>query len=97
MIRKGSYKLSIYGDDNCELYNLSADPYELDNLYGKPAFSSVQNDLTLLLLKRVLSVKVRDIGKMDWDYADYPYDVRFEPLENTGEILEDVRASGDYR
>lgn len=97
MIRKGSYKLSIYGDDNCELYNLSTDPYELDNLYGKPAFSSVQNDLTLLLLKRVLSVKVRDIGKMDWDYADYPYDVRFEPLENTGEILEDVRASGDYR
>ena len=97
MIRKGSYKLSIYGDDRCELYDLAADPYELHNLYREEGFSDIRNELTLLLLKRVLSVKVRDIGKLDWDYPAYPYDVRFEPLENFGEVLRDVRASGDYK
>lgn len=96
MIRKGTYKLSIYGDDRCELYDLEKDPLELENLYEEPAFYKVREELTLLLLKRVISVKVRDIGKLDWDYQDYPYDVRFEPLENTGEVLEDIRASGDY-
>lgn len=96
MIRKGTYKLSIYGDDCCELYDLDKDPMELENLYREPAFYKVREELTLLLLKRVISVKVRDIGKLDWDYQDYPYDVRFEPLENTGEVLEDIRASGDY-
>ena len=97
MIRKGSYKLSIYGDDRCELYDLAADPYELHNLYREEGFADIRNELTLLLLKRVLSVKVRDIGKLDWDYPAYPYDVRFEPLENFGEVLRDVRASGDYK
>lgn len=96
MLRKGSWKLSVYGDDRCELYDLAADPYELHNLYEEEAYRAVRNEMTTLLLKRVLSVKVRDIGKLDWDYADYPYDVRFEPLENTGAVLEDVRASGDY-
>lgn len=97
MLRKGSWKLSVYGDDRCELYDLSRDPYELHNLYGDETYAAVRNEMTTLLLKRVLSVKVRDIGKLDWDYADYPYDVRFEPLENTGAVLEDIRASGEYQ
>ena len=94
MIRKGSLKLSIYGDDRCELYDLDSDPYELHNLYEEPEFRKAREELTLLLLKRVMSVKVRDIGKLIWDYEAYPYDVRFEPLENTGEALKDIRASG---
>ena len=81
MIRKGDFKLSIYGDDRCELYNLAADPYELYNLYEEEAYEQIKNDLTLLLLKRTMSVKVRDIGSMQWNYEAYPYDVRFEPLQ----------------
>lgn len=95
MIRRGAYKLSIYGDDLCELYNLEKDPDELDNLYGMEESRQIQNELTLELLKRVLSVKVRDVG-MEWKYPEYPYDVRFEPLENSGSVLKDVRASGHY-
>lgn len=96
MLRQGDYKLSIYGDDTCELYNLKNDPHELNNLYMDPTYEGIKNEMTLKLLKRVLSVKVRNTGKMEWDYPEYPYDVRFEPLENFGEVLEDVRASGDY-
>ncbi len=96
MIREGNFKLSIYGDDKCELYNLATDPDELDNLYGLPEFNAIESSLTLKLLKRTLSVKVRDVG-MEWNYPDYPYDVRFEPLENIGEALTDVRASGEYK
>lgn len=96
MLRKGSYKLSIYGDDYCELYDLSTDPYEIHNRYDEPKYAALQNELTLLLLKRILSVKVRDIGDLEWKYPDYPYDVRFEPLENAGEVLQDIRASGEY-
>ncbi len=97
MIRKGNYKLSIYGDDRGELYDMSQDPFELYNRYQDEEFREIREELTLLLLKRIMSVKVRDIGKMNWDYKDYPYDVRFEPLENMGDVLEDVRASGNYK
>jgi arylsulfatase A-like enzyme len=96
MIRKGNHKLSIYTDDRCELYDLERDPFELHNLYEDKEYQDIKNELTLLLLKRTMGVKVRDIGSLDWDYPQYPYDVRFEPLEYIGEALEDVRASGDY-
>ncbi len=97
MIREGAYKLSIYGDDVCDLYNLEEDMDELINLYDNPDYREIQTDLTLKLLKRQMSVKVRDIGSMEWTYEDYPHDVRFEPLENIGPELKDVRASGDYK
>lgn len=95
MIREGNYKLSVYGDDVCELYNLENDADELVNLYDDPGYREIQTSLTLKLLKRTMSVKVRDVG-LEWNYKDYPYDVRFEPLENVGPVLKDVRASGDY-
>ena len=76
---------------------MSQDPFELYNRYQDEEFREIREELTLLLLKRIMSVKVRDIGKMNWDYKDYPYDVRFEPLENMGDVLEDVRASGNYK
>lgn len=96
MIRRGSLKLSIYADDRGELYDLKADPHELHNLYHEETYRAVRDEMTLLLLKRVMSVKVRDIHKLDWDYPQYPYDVRFEPLESFGAVLEDIRASGEY-
>lgn len=82
MIRKKDWKLSIYADDRGELYDLKSDPHELYNLYKEEAYATVKDEMTLLLLKRIMSVKVRDIHKLDWDYAQYPYDVRFEPLES---------------
>jgi len=82
MIRQGEYKLSIYYDDRCELYNLKEDPYELYNLYGHPNYLDIQQDLIVTLLKRILGVKVRDVG-LEWNYKPYMHDVRFEPLEKS--------------
>jgi len=81
MIREGDYKLTIYADDRCELYDLKEDPNELNNLYGISQYQDVKNELTLSLMKRLLSVKVRDVG-IEWQYESYMHDVRFEPLEN---------------
>lgn len=81
MLRKGDYKLSIYADDLCELYHLPEDPGEVHNLYGNPQYMEVQQEMTLELLKRVISVKVRDTGNVEWNYPDYPVDVREHPLE----------------
>ena len=90
MIRKSNMKLSIYADDRCELYDLSTDPKELKNLYDDPAYKDIKTELTLDLLKRVMSVKTRDVG-LNWNYEKYPHDVRYEPLENVGPALIDVR------
>lgn len=81
MLREGAFKLSIYADDKCELYNLDDDPHELNNLYNNESYLKIQTDMTLKLLKRVLGVKIRDTG-LEWDYPPYTHDVRFEPLEN---------------
>lgn len=82
MLRQGDFKLSIYADDRCELYNLQNDPGEIHNLYGNQEYFKIQTEMTLTLLKRLLSVKVRDVG-LEWNYAPYMYDVRFEPLEKS--------------
>jgi arylsulfatase A-like enzyme len=82
MIRKGDWKLSIYEDDRGELYNLVNDPDELKNLYGSDEFGLIQAELTLALVKRILGVKVRDVG-MNWPYEEHAVDVRFEPLLKT--------------
>lgn len=82
MIREGNFKLSIYHDDRCELYDLSTDPHELLNLYGDEHFEDIQNRLSLQLLKRILGTKVRRIDSLEWVYPAYPNDVRFEPLES---------------
>lgn len=81
MLRKDDYKLSVYADDRCELYNLAEDPEEIHNLYGNQTYNAEQQEMTLDLLKRVISVKERDIGEGSWDYQEYPFDVREHPLE----------------
>ena len=80
MIRKGNWKLSVYHDDLCELYDLANDPHELKNLYEDEEYDTVRVDLTLDLTKRLLGVKVRDVG-MNWPTEKYPIDVRFEALQ----------------
>lgn len=82
MLREGSFKLCLYGDDRCELYDLVQDPFELTNLYGSETYRAVQERMTTLLAKRLLTVKVRQTDSVAWDYPPYPTDVRFEPLED---------------
>ena len=80
MLRYKTWKLSMYTDDICELYNLADDPHELNNRYDDPTCAEIQAKMTIMLLKRVLGVKMRDVG-LDWDESEYPVDVRFNPLE----------------
>lgn len=80
MIRKGNWKLSIYEDDQGELYDLDTDAEELVNLFDSEDYENVRSEMTLALLKRVLGVKVRDVG-VEWPESVYPVDVRFEPLQ----------------
>lgn len=81
MLRSGDYKLSVYAEDRGELYCLSRDPYEMHNLYEREEYAKIRMELTEKLLKRVLSVKVRNIGEDEWNYKEYPVDVRRNPLE----------------
>lgn len=80
MLRTGKYKLSIYHDDRCELYDIEKDPSESINLYEDAAYEGIRNEMTISLLKRVLGVKVRNVG-LDWPDWSLSHDVRFEPLE----------------
>ncbi|MCZ6674217.1 MAG: sulfatase-like hydrolase/transferase [Verrucomicrobia bacterium] len=89
MIRKGDWKLSIYEDDRCELYNLKEDPGENRNLYGNDEYRSIKAELTLDLMKRLLGVKVRNVG-INWPYKEYSVDVRFEPLLKNHEDPADI-------
>jgi hypothetical protein len=79
MLRKGDWKISIYHDDRGELYNVKDDPDENDNHYENDDHRSIREELTLLLTKRLLGVKVRDVG-MQWPPSEGTVDVRFESL-----------------
>lgn len=78
MITDGRYKLSIYEDDVCELYDLQTDPRELTNLFEDPALKEVRERLTLELCKRLLGVGVRDIGQIKWPEPNDPRDMPME-------------------
>lgn len=78
MVTDGRYKLSVYHDDQGELYDLDTDPRELTNRFDDPALRDVRERLTLDLCRRVLAVGVRDIGQVRWPDADDPRD---KPLE----------------
>jgi len=79
MITDGRYKLSVHFDDVCELYDLAADPRELDNRFDDPALAEARSRLTLELCRRLTGAGVRDIGRITWPE---PYDdPREVPLE----------------
>ncbi|MFC1235123.1 sulfatase [Vibrio sp. F74] len=52
MLRTKKHKLVIYADDNGELYDLTADPEEISNLFDDERYKEVRHKLTLTLLKR---------------------------------------------
>lgn len=93
MIRKGDWKLSVYADDQGELYHLKDDPKERVNLYEDEAYASIRSDLTLSLVKRLLGVKVRDVG-VEWPFEEYPFDVRFEALQKTHQDPAEITGLG---
>lgn len=78
MITDGRYKLSIYYDDTCELYDLETDPGELDNQFENPDYREARERLTLELCRRQAGIGVRDIG-LHWP-EDYD-DPRHAPIE----------------
>jgi len=79
MITDERYKLSIYYDDLCELYDLETDPGELDNRFEDPKLKEARDRLTLELCRRLTGPGVRDIGQIRWP-EDYD-DPRQVPLE----------------
>ena len=50
MVRRGRWKLSWYANGEGELYDLHADPHELDNRYADPACAEIVADLKARLL-----------------------------------------------
>ena len=52
------YRLSLrQGEDWHELYDLHSDPEELENLYDKADSGSVRNELTEIMLKRLIELQ----------------------------------------
>lgn len=80
MVREGTWKLSIFADDRCELYNLADDPHEMTNLYGRDEVAEVQNRLTLKLAQRVMSTHHRR-GDLPDRWPGPGPDPRYEPLD----------------
>ena len=64
MARTMSHKLVVRECGGDELYDLAADPWEMDNCFGDPALASVQNELQLRLIKHRLAT--------DTDHAFHP-------------------------
>lgn len=95
MLRKGDWKITIYHDDRCELYNVQKDPHEMQNLFEDPAFKEIRDELTLLLSKRLLGVKVRDVG-MNWPESEGNVDVRFESLHKKGIFKDRQETTPNY-
>jgi N-acetylglucosamine-6-sulfatase len=45
-LRTPRYQFAVYGNGEEELYDLQADPYELENRAGDPAFTGIRTELT---------------------------------------------------
>jgi len=78
MVTDGRYKLTVYQDDVCELYDLQTDPDELRNRFEDPELKDIRERLTLELCKRLLGVGVRDIGQVRWPERHDPRDTPME-------------------
>ncbi|MBI3970190.1 MAG: sulfatase-like hydrolase/transferase [Chloroflexi bacterium] len=55
MIRTPEWKYAHYVDDTPELYNLRADPWELENLAGRPEHRDIEQRLRTQLLERTIA------------------------------------------
>jgi len=45
MVRTRTHQLTFNSSDTGELYDLAADPYQLNNVYGQPDYEGVRLDL----------------------------------------------------
>lgn len=70
MIRDGRYKLIHRQADTCELYDMQADPRELNNLYGQAKMADVQRGLEKRLLDFYLHTS--DVTPWDEDHRGLP-------------------------
>ena len=60
MVRRGSWKLIVSGDEEPLLYDLTNDPQEMTNLAGDPAHADTLTDLTALITRDWDAGAVRD-------------------------------------
>ena len=71
-IKKDGFKLILYnvdGQRHPQLFDLKADPMEMNNLYDNPKYSKKREELTKLLYARMASVgDFCDPTKPDWGY-----------------------------
>jgi choline-sulfatase len=63
MVRRGRYKLNYYWQEPPELFDLEADPAEVEDLSGSPSHAAVREELTGIVLS-------------DWNPADVDRRVR---------------------
>jgi len=93
MITDGRYKLSVYYDDTPELYDLEADPRELENRFEDPALERVRERLTLEMCRRMLGAGVRARLTPVWPEGPDPRDT---PME-TAVLRQRLRRRGEDR
>jgi len=70
MIRTAGHKLIYRTADVCELYDVAADPRELNNLYGRPEAADVQRELESRLLE--FTVRTADVTPWEEDPRGLP-------------------------
>ncbi len=73
MVGDGRWKLSLYGDDLGELYDLLNDPLEKTNLYNDAAAMEHRVRLTEILTRRLLLVGQRPTGAWHGSAVDLRY------------------------
>lgn len=70
MIRQGNYKLNIYHGETLELFDLAADPYEMDNLADDQGYRAVRREMQKLAYQdwepEVIDQKVRRSQNERW-------------------------------
>jgi len=71
MVRKGPWKLWIYGDDEKlppAMFNLDNDPDEINDLWDDPEFSDIRNELLSMVYDGWDPIDVLAKSKKNWDY-----------------------------
>jgi len=67
MVRRDNFKLNYYHTQPCQLFDLDADPHELDDLSSDPAHQETVDQLTAEVLDgwdpEVIRAKINELGK----------------------------------
>jgi len=81
MVREGAFKLCLAGNDPVQLFNLDADPHEMQNLADDPAYAAIRASLEARVNER-------------WNVVDYDRDVRRSQLRRL--TVYDALRNGHY-